>query len=211
MPKGVLFDLDGTLLDSAPDFIASLDNLLSRYNQPKLDPEIIRSHVSDGSWKLTSLGFNIDTSDDRCASLREELLDEYEANLLKHGGAFDGIREMLTSLGQDNIPYGIVTNKLSLYAKPIVNHFTIFKDSQILVCPDDVKISKPDPEGILLACRKLKVNPKNTVYLGDHPNDLKAAHSAGANFIGCLYGYSLGEDISDLSVKLPKEIIQKIS
>ena len=60
-------------------------------------------------------------------------------------------------------------------------------------------------------CRKLNVNPKNTLYLGDHPNDLKAAHSAGASFIGCLYGYSLGEDISDLSVKLPKEIIQKIS
>ncbi len=104
-----------------------------------------------------------------------------------------------------------MTNKLSLYAKPIVNHFTIFKDSKILVCPDDVKISKPDPEGILLACRKLKVNPKNTVYLGDHPNDLKAANTAGASFIGCLYGYSLGEGISDLSVKLPKEIIQKIS
>ena len=67
MPKGVLFDLDGTLLDSAPDFIVSLDNLLERYNQPKLDPEIIRSHVSDGSWKLTSLGFNIDISDDKCA------------------------------------------------------------------------------------------------------------------------------------------------
>ena len=84
-------------------------------------------------------------------------------------------------------------------------------DIEVAAADTDVKISKPDPEGILLACRKLKVNPKNTIYLGDHPNDLKAAHSAGASFIGCLYGYSLGEDISDLSVKLPKEIIQKIS
>ena len=113
MPKGVLFDLDGTLLDSAPDFIASLDNLLTKYNQPKLDPEIIRSHVSDGSWKLTSLGFNIDTSDQKCAALREELLHEYESNLLKHGGAFDGIKEMLSSLEQDNIPYGCL-----LYTSP---------------------------------------------------------------------------------------------
>ena len=77
MPKGVLFDLDGTLLDSAPDFIASLDSLLTKHNQPKLDPEIIRSHVSDGSWKLTSLGFKIDISDHKCSVLREELLDEY--------------------------------------------------------------------------------------------------------------------------------------
>ena len=73
MPKGVLFDLDGTLLDSAPDFVVSLDNLLEKHNQPKLDPEIIRSHVSDGSWKLVSLGFNIDVSDKKCAELREEL------------------------------------------------------------------------------------------------------------------------------------------
>ena len=94
MPKGVLFDLDGTLLDSAPDFVASLDNLLTKHNRPKLDPEIIRSHVSDGSWKLTSLAFNIDTSDEKCSALREELLKEYESNLLKHGGAFDGIEEM---------------------------------------------------------------------------------------------------------------------
>ena len=83
MPKGVLFDLDGTLLDSAPDFIASMDNLLTKHNQPKLDPEIIRSHVSDGSWKLTSLGFNIDISDNKCVALREELLEEYESNLSK--------------------------------------------------------------------------------------------------------------------------------
>ena len=98
MPKGVLFDLDGTLLDSAPDFIASLDSLLSKHNQPKLDPEIIRSHVSDGSMKLTSLGFKIDISDHKCAVLREELLDEYETNLLKYGRTFDGIKEMLLSL-----------------------------------------------------------------------------------------------------------------
>ena len=98
MPKGVLFDLDGTLLDSAPDFVASLDNLLARHNQPKLDPEIIRSHVSDGSWKLTSLGFNIDISDEKCAVLRNELLEEYESNLLQHGGVFDGINELLISL-----------------------------------------------------------------------------------------------------------------
>ena len=89
MPKGVLFDLDGTLLDSAPDFIASLDNLLSRHNQPKLDPEIIRSHVSDGSWKLTSFGFDIDISDEKCAILRDELLEEYESNLLQYGRAFN--------------------------------------------------------------------------------------------------------------------------
>jgi phosphoglycolate phosphatase len=121
MPKGVLFDLDGTLLDSAPDFVASLNNLLTKHNKPKLDPEIIRSHVSDGSWKLTSLGFNIDISDDQCAVLRDELLEEYESNLLKYGGAFDGIKQVLASLEKDNIPYGIVTNKPVTFCQTDIN------------------------------------------------------------------------------------------
>ena len=172
MPKGVLFDLDGTLLDSAPDFIASLDNLLTKYNQPKLDPEIIRSHVSDGSWKLTSLGFNIDTSDQKCAALREELLHEYESNLLKHGGAFDGIKEMLSSLEQDNIPYGIVTNKPLRFAKPILMNETVFKNCKTLVCPDHLSAIKPDPEGILLGCKELGIHPADCIYIGDHKNCL---------------------------------------
>jgi phosphoglycolate phosphatase len=82
MPKGVLFDLDGTLLDSAPDFIVSLNNLLKKYGKPKLDSEIIRANVSDGSWKLISLGFQIERSHKDCKKLREELLNEYEKNLL---------------------------------------------------------------------------------------------------------------------------------
>ena len=191
MPKGVLFDLDGTLLDSAPDFIASLENLLTKYNQPKLDPEIIRSHVSDGSWKLTSLGFNIDTSDQKCAALREELLREYESNLLKHGGAFDGIKEMLSSLEQDNIPYGIVTNKPLRFAKPILMNETAFKNCKTLICPDHLSAIKPDPEGILLGCKELGIQPADCIYIGDHKKDLEAGINAGTNIIACYFGYSL--------------------
>ena len=82
MPKGVLFDLDGTLLDSAPDFIVSLNNLLKKYGKPKLDSEIIRTNVSDGSWKLISLGFQIERSHKDCKKLRQELLNDDERNSL---------------------------------------------------------------------------------------------------------------------------------
>ena len=191
MPKGVLFDLDGTLLDSAPDFIVSLDNLLERYNQPKLDPEIIRSHVSDGSWKLASLGFNIDISDDKCAVLREELLEEYELNLLQYGGAFDGIKEMLTSLEEDNIPYGIVTNKPLRFAKPILMNEIAFKNCKTLICPDHLNAIKPDPEGILKGCKDLGIHPAECVYVGDHEKDLEAGINAGTQVIACYFGYSL--------------------
>ena len=191
MPKGVLFDLDGTLLDSAPDFIVSLDNLLERYNQPKLDPEIIRSHVSDGSWKLTSLGFNIDISDDKCAVLREELLEEYELNLLQYGGAFDGIKEMLASLEEDNIPYGIVTNKPLRFAKPILMNEIAFKNCKTLICPDHLNAIKPDPEGILKGCKDLGIHPAECIYVGDHEKDLEAGINAGTQVIACYFGYSL--------------------
>jgi len=191
MPKGVLFDLDGTLLDSAPDFIASLDSLLAKHNKPKLDPEIIRSHVSDGSWKLTSLGFKIDISDHKCSVLREELLDEYETNLLKYGRAFDGIKEMLLSLDQDNIPYGVVTNKPLRFAKPILMNEAAFKNCKTLICPEHLDAIKPDPEGILRGCKDLGIQPADCIYIGDHIKDLEAGINAGTNVIACYFGYSI--------------------
>ena len=191
MPKGVLFDLDGTLLDSAPDFIASLDNLLSRHNQPKLDPEIIRSHVSDGSWKLTSLGFDIDISDEKCAILRDELLEEYESNLLQYGRAFNGIKRMLAALEKDNIPYGIVTNKPFRFAKPILINEIAFQNCKTLICPDHLDAIKPDPEGILRGCKDLGLHPAECIYIGDHIKDLEAGINAGTQVIACYFGYSL--------------------
>ena len=133
MPKGVLFDLDGTLLDSAPDFIVSLNNLLKRYGKPKLDSEIIRANVSNGSWKLISLGFQIERSHKDCKKLREELLNEYERNLLAYGGVFDGVSDILESLKLSNIPYGIVTNKPLRFAKSIIKKEIVFEDCKALI------------------------------------------------------------------------------
>tara|TARA_B100000686_G_C16744253_1_gene948466 strand:- start:1024 stop:1686 length:663 start_codon:yes stop_codon:yes gene_type:complete len=214
MPKGVLFDLDGTLLDSAPDFIISLDNLLTKHNQPKLDPEIIRSHVSDGSLKLVSLGFNLDISDDKCAVLREELLEEYESNLLQYGGAFDGIKEMLASLEEDNIPYGIVTNKPLRFAQPILMNEIAFKNCKTLICPDHLDAIKPNPEGILRGCKDLGLHPTECVYVGDHAKDLEAGINAGTQVVACYFGYSLkANDHSEhiLGANHPNELYKLIS
>ena len=214
MPKGVLFDLDGTLLDSAPDFIASLDNLLSRHNQPKLEPEIIRSHVSDGSWKLTSLGFDIDISDEKCAILRDELLEEYESNLLQYGRAFNGIKEMLAALEKDNIPYGIVTNKPFRFAKPILINEIAFQNCKTLICPDHLDAIKPDPEGILRGCKDLGLHPAECIYIGDHIKDLEAGINAGTQVIACYFGYSLKPGDHDehiLGAHHPDELYELIS
>ena len=191
MPKGVLFDLDGTLLDSAPDFIVSLNNLLHKHNRPALDPEIIRSHVSDGSWKLVSLGFGIEETHEDCASLREELLIEYAKNSLVYGGAFPGISDVLDSLQKMNIPFGVVTNKPLIFAQPIMEKEPAFKNCQTLICPDHLSAIKPNPEGILKGCKDLNIQPKECVYVGDHIKDLKAGLNAGTQVIACYFGYSL--------------------
>ena len=165
--------------------------MLQKYNQPKLDPKIIRNHVSDGSWKLVSLGFGIEESHDDCAQLREELLIEYEKNSLEYGSAFAGISDTLDFLLELKIPYGVVTNKPLRFAEPILTNEPTFKNCRTLVCPDHISKIKPDPEGILKGCENLGISPSDCIYIGDHIKDLEAGISAGTKVIACYFGYSL--------------------
>ncbi len=195
--KLVLFDLDGTLIDTAPDFLCSLNIVLTRYNKKNVSASEIRAYISEGSSKLIKYAFNIDETDKDFKRYKNEFLLEYKSNLTAQSDLFDGIEKLLSYLSQNGIMYGIVTNKFFEYADPIVRSFPQLNDLKILICPDHVAISKPDPEGILLACDKLNVRTDETVYLGDHENDLRAGISAGAKVIGCLYGYSLSKDSID--------------
>ena len=206
----VLFDLDGTLVDTAPDFHQSINTILTKYEYPKVDMGTLRTYVSEGSSELIKFAFNIDQDDQMFNQLKEEFLKEYKENLTNLSKPFDGISDVINFLNMNNIPYGIVTNKPNDYAEPLINNFDLFNNCKILVCPDHVKISKPNPEGILLACNKLSVLPEKTIYLGDHNNDLKAGVSAGTKVIGCGYGYSLNAKSTEMMVNYPKEIIRFI-
>ena len=200
--KLVLFDLDGTLIDTAPDFLISMNNVLSNHSREIVTMEKIRPHISEGSSKLIKLFFEINEEHMNFEQYKNEFLNEYSSNLTKSSKLFDGMETIIEYLNQNGIMFGVVTNKYHEYAEPIINSFPELQTIKILVCPDHVSISKPDPEGILLACSKLKVSPKDAVYLGDHINDLKAGLAAGTDVIGCLYGYSLEEvDINNLKCK----------
>tara|TARA_Y100000748_G_scaffold222125_1_gene186825 strand:- start:2674 stop:3336 length:663 start_codon:yes stop_codon:yes gene_type:complete len=200
--KLVLFDLDGTLIDTAPDFLISLNNVLSNHSRENVTMEKIRPHISEGSSKLIKLFFEINEEHMSFEQYKNEFLNEYSSNLTKSSRLFDGMETIIQYLNDNGIMFGVVTNKYHEYAEPIINSFPELQTIKILVCPDHVSISKPDPEGILLACSKLKVSPKDAVYLGDHINDLKAGLAAGTDVIGCLYGYSLEEvDINNLKCK----------
>ena len=193
--KLVLFDLDGTLIDTAPDFLYALNKILNNNGRDNITEEEIRFHISEGTSKMISTFFKIEQDDVNFKKYKNQFLSEYKLNLSKNSRLFDGMKSLIQYLDNNSIMYGVVTNKYFEYAEPIIKSFKELRNLKVIICPDHVSISKPDPEGILLACKKLDVAPDNTIYLGDHLNDLMAGQAAGTKVLGCLYGYSLDEKV----------------
>ena len=193
--KLVLFDLDGTLIDTAPDFLYALNKILNNNGEDNITEEEIRFHISEGTSKMISTFFKIEQDDVNFKKYKNQFLSEYKLNLTKNSRLFSGMKSLIQYLDNNSIMYGVVTNKYFEYAEPIIKSFKELRNLKVIICPDHVSISKPDPEGILLACKKLDVTPDNTIYLGDHLNDLMAGQAAGTKVLGCLYGYSLDEKV----------------
>jgi len=193
--KLVLFDLDGTLIDTAPDFLYALNKILNNNGRDNITEEEIRFHISEGTSKMISTFFKIEQDDVNFKKYKNQFLSEYKLNLSKNSRLFDGMKSLIQYLDNNSIMYGVVTNKYFEYAEPIIKSFKELRNLKVIICPDHVSISKPNPEGILLACKKLDVAPDNTIYLGDHLNDLMAGQAAGTKVLGCLYGYSLDEKV----------------
>lgn len=220
MIKAILFDLDGTLLDSAPDFIHSLNTLLERNDKTKLPNNLIRQSVSDGTIKLIEIGFKIKPSDDAFADLRRQLLDLYDDNLLKWANIFHDVEHLINFIESQNILWGVVTNKPSYFSKKILARIPIFNNCAVLITSDDVKNMKPDPEGISKACNEIGVFSKNVIYVGDHIKDMIAAEKAGCLPIACRYGYYndqkndlqkylYADSVHDLKTKICKVIDER--
>lgn len=187
--KAVLFDLDGTLLDTAPDFIVVLNQLRQQEQLPPLPDGMIRSAVSNGSRALVTLGFGKKEGDPGFSSLLQRLLDLYLAHLAERTVPFAGIEVLLNTLLANNIPWGIVTNKPEAFTLPLMQAFNHLPPPAAVICPDHVRKSKPDPEAILLACAKIGCDPSEAIYIGDHKRDIVAGQRAGMPTIACNYGY----------------------
>ena len=187
--EAVLFDLDGTLLDSFPDFLASLENINIKSSSKKIDESIVRANVSDGSSKLLKLVFDIDTDDEGFDEHKRNFLNEYEKNILMYGNLFLGVSDLLNFLLDKKIPYGIVTNKPRKYTEIILKKSSLLRQSKVVICCDDGFKSKPNPEGINHACNILGVPNSKCIYVGDHENDLNASLAAGTISGVCTFGY----------------------
>ncbi|SDJ53295.1 HAD family hydrolase [Microbulbifer yueqingensis] len=187
--KAVLFDLDGTLFDTAPDFIVVLNRLREQEKMPPLPAHEIRAVVSNGARAMVSLAFGTDEGDPAFDTLRQRFLDLYLTHLAVETVPFPGIEDLLRQLAANDIAWGVVTNKPATYTIPLMDAFSHLPAPRAVVCPDHVANSKPHPEAILLACSQIGCDPREAIYVGDHVRDIEAGRAAGMPTIACGYGY----------------------
>jgi 2-phosphoglycolate phosphatase len=187
--KAVLFDLDGTLFDTAPDLAFTLNRLLEQYEKPILPYETIRPYASMGARGLLYLGFKIHDTDAEFNLLREQFLSIYSTHLTRNTRLFSGMNTVLAAIRAQGLRWGVVTNKLSHYSEKLLSHFKLHTHCDCLIGSDMVANIKPAPDGLLLACQKMNVLPEECLYVGDAKNDISAAKSAGMKSIAALYGY----------------------
>ncbi len=187
--SAVLFDLDGTLIDTAADFIACLNQLLTLKGKSPLAADKIRTVVSDGARAMITLAFNINEGEEGFESLKQQFLDMYIENIATHSRLFNSLDELINWCQQQNIPWGIVTNKPRKYSEPLLKALGLDNGISSLVCPDDVTNPKPHPEPMLKACKEMSINSQNCLYVGDHARDIKAGKNAQMKTVAAGYGY----------------------
>jgi 2-phosphoglycolate phosphatase len=183
----VLFDLDGTLLDSAPDFIAIINVLLQEEGLPSVAPEKLREQVSEGARAMLSVGFGKEHP--LLDQLLASMLERYYQAPCVESVLFEGFDELLPRLEHNNLCWGVVTNKPRRFSEQILRTLELDQRCAILICPEDVKETKPSPEPLLSACQQLNIPIQNTVYVGDHLRDIQSAKAANMFSIAALYGY----------------------
>lgn len=195
--NAVLFDLDGTLLDTAPDFYQVLNRLCDQHQQPCPSFEQLRSVVSHGSDAMVGLAFKIKPENAQFSTLKQQFLSLYQHQLAEQSQLFAGIEKLLAWLEERKTPWGIVTNKPKRYTDAILSALQLHKRCAVVICPEDVTHSKPDPESLLLASQKINTQASQCIYIGDHRRDIEAGIRAGMPTIAVGYGYTDANDPPD--------------
>lgn len=213
--RTVLFDLDGTLADTAPDLAAALNRLLVEEGRAPLPYDEIRPFVSHGSTALVRLGFGKSPADTAFEPLRERLLAHYAANLCCDTRLFPGMPELLDNLRAQNICWGVVTNKPAFLTDPLIVRLGLRHPPACIVSGDTTANRKPHPEPMLHACAIARAQPAETLYVGDAERDIRAGRQAGMLTLVALFGY-IGENDrperwgADGMVRAPLEILDWI-
>ncbi|MDN6872329.1 N-acetylmuramic acid 6-phosphate phosphatase MupP [Pseudomonas citronellolis] len=210
--RAVLFDMDGTLLDTAPDFIAVCQAMLAAHGRASIDAQRIADVVSGGARAMVAATFDMDPEADGFETLRQEFLDRYQDHCAVYSRLYDGMPELLESIERANLIWGVVTNKPVRFAEPIMQQLGLAERSAVLVCPDHVTNSKPDPEPLLLACSQLGIDPAQVLFIGDDLRDIESGRAAGTKTAAVRYGYIHPEDNpahwgADVIVDHPRDLL----
>lgn len=199
--KAVLFDLDGTLIDTAADFVRIIGKM-SQENEWQTPSEVeIREQVSAGASAMVQLMLRhnnqLEIDEETLLTFRQQFLDDYEADICVDSCVFQALEKVLSTLEETGVPWGIVTNKPRYLAEKLLSEMQLSERCAVLVCPDDVSRTKPDPEPMYMALEKLGI-PRGAagcvLYVGDHIRDIEAGNAAGMPTILASYGYIPPED-----------------
>ena len=214
--RAVLFDLDGTFADTAPDLARALNRVRAEQHLPPLPPEAARPHTSSGARGLLKAGFGIAPEDEGYRALRDRFLDFYEEELCVETRLFDGIPELLAKIKVRKLPWGIVTNKGKRFTEPLLRLLAVDHLAGCVVSGDSTAHIKPHPAPLLLAASLLSQQPADCVYIGDDLRDAQAARAAGMHFVAAGWGYhGEGGDPNawgaDAVIGHPREILDFLS
>lgn len=191
--NAILFDLDGTLVDTAPDLAATLNAMRQSRGLDDIAEHELRPQSSHGTQGLLRLGFSLDTLHPDFPALRREFLERYTANLVVRSKVFDGMAEVLDALDKRTIKWGVVTNKPARLTQPLLAGLGLLERAAFVVSGDTCAYAKPHPAPVLHACQLAKVTPERCLYVGDAERDIQAANAAGMPALVAMYGY-LGSD-----------------
>jgi len=209
----VLFDLDGTLIDSAPDLGAAVDQMRVKRGLPSLGLETYRPMAGAGARGMLSIGFGMTPDHPDFESMREEFFVNYEGCMTERTYAFDGVAEMIQKLVAANMPWGVVTNKSARFTDPLTRQMPLFSTARAIVSGDTTPFAKPHPAPLLEAARRLDVDPARCLYIGDDERDILAGKAAGMGTVAADYGY-LGDKAdtaawgADARIYSPLELLQ---
>lgn len=193
-PQAVFFDLDGTLADTATDLSIPINAMRADRSLPPLPLADLRPFASMGARGLIAKGFGIDREDARFAAMRDEFLARYEAGICVQTRVFDGMHTVLDALEARGIAWGVVSNKVEKYVRPILIALNLLERSRAVVGGDTAGAAKPDPAPLFYATRVAGVHPAHCVYVGDDERDVQAGKAAGMLTVAAAYGYCGADD-----------------
>ena len=210
--RAVLFDLDGTLLDSAPDLAATAQTMRERRQMPALPLSAYRAHSGSGARGMLHVAFGMAAEHPEFDAMKAEFFDIYQGMLAEHTRPFDGVVELLDRLHNAGLPWGVVTNKAERFTLPLTASMPLFARAAAIVSGDTTPHAKPHPEPLFEAARRAGIEPQHCVYVGDDLRDIQAGRSAGMQTVAACYGYlGLGADTNawgaDKSIQNPLELL----